>query len=44
MYFIKKKAVLDTYFEIAPFHYNLGKVWFFSHKYTWNTMNITYAN
>ena len=26
-----------------PFHYNRGEVWFFAHRYTRNTINITYA-
>ena len=27
----------------SPFHYNHGVVWFLSHKYILNTMNITNA-
>ena len=37
-------AILDTYFEIAPVsQQSRWRMFFFSNKYTKNTMNITYA-
>ena len=41
--FHTKKAILDKYFEIPPFHYNHVEVWVFSHKHTRRSMNIIYA-
>ena len=41
--FHSKKAILDTYFEIAPVSLQSRWGMVLSHKYTRNTMNITNA-
>lgn len=41
--FIQKNVILDTYFETTPvLLQSMWDVFFFSHKYAWNTMNFTF--
>ena len=43
IHFIQKRLYWTQILRSPPFHYNHGEVWFLSHKYARNTMNITYA-
>ena len=44
IYFIQKRLYWTHILRSPQFHINQGEVCFLSHKYTRNTMNITYAN
>ena len=44
IYFIQKRLYWTHILRLPPFHNNHGEVWLsFSHIYTRNTINITYA-